>query len=102
VVATPEPKIVYGIAYRPQGRRTGEALQPPRRSVVSDDDRHDACVFLHAFDLIELNGAHVTDLLWRQLRECLLYLPTNNEIARAPRRRSHLFSKYCRNEIVEA
>jgi hypothetical protein len=48
VVATPEPKIVYGIAYRPQGRRTGEAL-----------------------------------LLWRQLRECLLYLPTNNEIGRS-------------------
>jgi len=34
VLATPEPKIVYGIAYRPQGRRTGEA-QPPQRSVVS-------------------------------------------------------------------
>jgi hypothetical protein len=37
----------------------------------------------YAFDLIELNGAHVTGLLWRQLRECLLYLPTNNEIARS-------------------
>jgi len=71
VLATPEPKIVYGIAYRPQGRRTGEA-QPPRRSVVSGNAGHDACVFLRAFDLIELNGAHVTGLLWRQLRECLL------------------------------
>jgi hypothetical protein len=40
-------------------------------------------VFLNALDLIELNGAHVTGLLWRQLRECLLYLPTNNEIARS-------------------
>ena len=101
MVATPEPKIVYGIAYRPQGRRTGEALQPPRRSVVSDDDRHDACVFLHAFDLIELNGAHVTGLLWRQCGNvCFTCLPTMR--SRAPRRRSHLFSKYCRNEIVEA
>ena len=69
VLATPEPKIVYGIAYRPQGRRTGEA-QPPRRSVVSGNAG--MMQFLRAFDLIELNGAHVTGLLWRQLRECLL------------------------------
>ena len=80
-------------AHRPQGRRTGEALQPPgndltdrfslivealaglrSRSCIIDGEavacdergiaafdliryrRNDGCVFLYAFDLIELNG----------------------------------------------
>jgi len=80
VLATPEPKIVYGIAYRPQGRRTGEA-QPPRRSVVSGN-----AGMMHACSSAPSIWSSWTGPMSQVCSgdNCgNVYLPTNNEIARS-------------------